>query len=338
MLRFFNRFIYGLNIVFVFILLATFLFPYLAPSKVVIIPVLSLGVPIIILINIVFCVYWLIQMRSKFLLSLIAVGLSVWYFNIFPTFSNPKPKSDFENSLKVMSYNVRLFNAYEKEDFGNVTDIMNNYIATENPDIICIQEYFVPNKIDFSDYPYKFIYFKKEKDQLGYAIFSKYPLQNTGAFDFSDSNNNTIYTDIIKENDTLRLYNMHLQSHGVISEVEFLQETSTERLLKQLNGRFRQQETQVKKILSHKAASNYPVLFVGDFNNTPYSYSYNKLMRNMKDPFREAGSGLGTTFSFQGFPMRIDFILTSPIFETTSFKVLDNTFSDHRAIVADLSW
>ncbi len=338
MLRFINRLIYWLNIVFALILFASFSFPYLAPSKVVLIPVLSLGVPIIILINVFFIVYWLLQLSARFLLSFIVVGLSIWYFSIFPTFSNPKAKSQFENSIKIMSYNVRLFNAYEKKDYGDVKAIIKDYIATENPDIVCVQEYYMPNDVDFSEYPHQFIYFKDKKDKLGYAIFSKYPLRNTGAFDFSDSNNNTIYTDVIKENDTIRLYNLHLQSHGVIPEVEFLQETTTERLLKQLNGRFRQQEKQINKIVAHKSESEHPVLIVGDFNNTPFSHSYKELTENMKDSFIEAGSGLGTTFSFQGFPMRIDFILTAPTFETTSFKVLKNTFSDHRAIVADLSW
>ena len=40
--------------------------------------------------------------------------------------------------------------------------------------------------IDFSEYPYNYIHFK-EKNILGHAIFSKYPLINTYSFDFENS-------------------------------------------------------------------------------------------------------------------------------------------------------
>lgn len=334
-----SRILFLINIFFFLALLILFIFPFLPPSKFPLTAVLSLGTPVIILINICFTIFWLLTLNKRFLLSFFAVVAAFVLFNIFPAISTSKSASDFENGLKVMTYNVRLFNAYEKKkNFPDVKTTMASYIEKEQPDVICFQEFYRKNPVDFKDYPYKFIHFKRKGDQLGNAIYSKYPLRNTGAFDFKNSNNNTLYADVIKGKDTIRVYSLHLQSHGVIPEVQFLQEQNTEKLFRQLHNRFVQQEKQVKAILNHKSKTTYPVLIMGDFNNTPFSYSYKKLKTNMNDAFREAGSGMGSTFSFAGFPMRIDFILASPSLEVTSFETLKGTFSDHRAITAQLSW
>lgn len=338
MFNFFDRIVFFINVIAALVLLAAFAFPFLPPSKFPL-TVLSLGVPLIILLNIAFVGYWLLRRKKRLLLSLILLIGATLYFNIIPSFSSSEITTDSNNRIKVMSYNVRLFNAYEKKDkFPDVKETMRKYIEEENPDVICIQEFYTKNPVDFSKYKYKFVHFKKKKDKLGYAIYSKYPIEKSGAFDFADSNNNTIYVDIVKDNQKIRIYNLHLQSHGVIPEVQFLQEESKEKLVRRLNQRFRKQERQIKEIINHKSKIDYPTLVVGDFNNTPYSYTYNQLQKGMKDAYIEAGNSLGGSFSFSGFPLRIDFILTSPFFEVTDFKVLKNTFSDHKAIVAEMAW
>ena len=50
---------------------------------------------------------------------------------------------------------------------------------------------------------------------LGHAIYSKYPLINTHSFNFKDSYNNTIVADVIRGIDTIRVYNLHLQSFSI---------------------------------------------------------------------------------------------------------------------------
>src|SRR5690625_5823271 len=67
------------------------------------------------------------------------------------------------------------------------------------------------------------------------------------------------------------------------------------------------------------------------FNNTPFSYNYKKLKGDMKDAFLEKGSGIGTTFYFDGFPLRIDYILVSPNVKVKQFHTVKETFSDHRS-------
>lgn len=319
-------------------MIISFVLPYLPPSKFPVISVLSLGVPILIVMNLIFLVFWAFQLNRKLFLSLTVLIFSYFYFNVFYEFSSEGNPNDYENTLNILSYNVRLFNAYEKKDHGNIPEMMIKMIEEEKPDIICIQEFYRPNKVDFSEYPYQFIYFKTKNTKLGQAVFSKHPLINKKAFDFEDTGNNIIYADVIKGKDTLRIYNMHLQSMGIEPEIQYLQQEDTEKSARKISQRFRLQEKQADELLIHKAKTNYPVVLCGDMNNTPFSYIYRRLNSGMQDSFREKGKGLGTTFYFDGFPMRIDYVFVSPEFDVLSFKTIKETFSDHHAIRTTIGW
>ena len=320
------------------LLLMSFVIPYLPPSRFPTIALLSLLVPLLIILNILFAIYWAFQLKPKFFLSAIVVIIAYFYFGAFFKISSEGDKSNYKNSLTVMSYNVRLFNAYEKKSSINGVETMKAYFETENPDIICIQEYYRPNEVDFSLYKYRYEHFKTPKTQLGNAIFSKYPLINKGAFDFKRTGNNTLYADVVKGKDTLRVYSVHLQSIGILPEVEFLRDTDNTRLRNKFASAFEKQQLQINAIQDHKNKSKFPVIICGDFNNTPFSYSYRTMKADLNDAFRVKGNGLGTTFLFDRFPLRIDYILASKELEVISFKTLKNTFSDHYAIKAVFGW
>ena len=336
--KFLNTIVYWANIVLTFMLLLSFVIPYLPPSRFPTIALLSLLVPLLIILNIGFALYWALQFHRRFFLSAIIIIASYFYFNTFYKFSSDGDPTEYENSLTVMSYNVRLFNNYEKKSHPDAPSTMKAYFETEDPDVICIQEYYLPNKVDFSDYPYRYEHFKNKSIKLGNAIFSKYPLLNKGAFDFENTGNNTIYADVVKGEDTLRVYSVHLQSIGILPEVSALQNADNERIRSKIANAFEKQQFQIDAIQNHKENANFPVIICGDFNNTPFSYSYRKMKGSMQDAFREQGTGLGTTFLFDRFPLRIDYILASEELGVISFKTLKNTFSDHYAIRAELGW
>ena len=95
--------------------------------------------------------------------------------------------------------------------------------------------------------------FNKNKNVLGHAIYSKYPLINTHTFNFKDSYNNTIAADIIKGKDTIRIYNLHLQSFSILPSMKYLQEVDNEVLRKKVSTRFVKQQNQVdKRILQYR--------------------------------------------------------------------------------------
>jgi len=272
------------------------------------------------------------------MLSLIVLAVAYFHFNPFYEISSEGNPDDYNNTLKVLTYNVRLFNAYENKPTEDVLASFSKLLETEIPDVICIQEYYKKSNLNFSSYPYQYLHFRNEKVNLGHAILSKYPLINTGAFDFKNSNNNALYADIIKGDDTLRIYNMHLQSLGIKPSVTYLQDGDKDRIRKKMTETFKQQQSQVEEIMAHKESVKHPVIVSGDLNNTPFSYSYNKLQKGMKDAFLERGSGLGTTFKFDGYPMRIDYIMTSTNLDVVTFKTIDESFSDHFPLSATIGW
>ncbi|MCB0452325.1 MAG: endonuclease/exonuclease/phosphatase family protein [Aequorivita sp.] len=333
-----NKFLYWGNMLSAFLLLISFILPYLPPKNFPTLSLLSLVVSLLIILNIFFALYWAIQFRRRFLVSFTVLLISYFYFNVFYEVSSEGDASQYKNTLNVLSYNVRLFNAYEKNPETDASEIISEILTEENPDVVFVQEYYKPNKIDFSAYPHKYVHFKSEKAKLGHAFFSKYPLVNTGAFDFEETYNNTLYADVVKGTDTIRIYNVHLQSLGIIPRVSFLQDSDNEKLRKRVSKAFEKQQSQVEAILEHKEKTKHPVIICGDFNNTPFSYSYRKLKDGMQDAFRERGNGLGTTFKFEKFPMRIDYIFASEGLDVISFESMEKTFSDHYPVRATVGW
>ncbi|WP_026449762.1 endonuclease/exonuclease/phosphatase family protein [Aequorivita capsosiphonis] len=336
--RFFNKLIFWVNLIAAFLLLISFVLPYLPPKTFPTISLLSLFVPLIILLNIIFALYWAIQLRARFFLSFTVLFVSYFYFNVFYEVSKGGDASQYKNTLSVLSYNVRLFNAYEKNPETDAVQMMSEILAEQDPDVICIQEFYRFNKVDFSAYPYQYLHFRRPRAELGHAFLSKYPIINTGAFDFEGSHNNTLFADLIKGNDTIRVYNLHLQSIDVNPRIRFLKETDNEKLRKRISSAFTKQQNQIQAILKHQSNTKHPILVCGDFNNTPFSYSYHMLKNGMQDSFRERGNGLGTTFEFDKFPLRIDYILASKGLDFLTFETINKTFSDHRAIKATIGW
>ena len=337
-----EKFVFWINCIAAFFLIVSFVLPYLPPKNYPIISLLSLVVSPLILLNIIFALYWLLRGRLKLLLSTVILIMAYFFFNSFVEFSSEGDPSQFDSTLKVMSYNVHLFNLYDEDSLSNVSE----FIESTNPDVVCIQEYDRSTEVKFSEYPYQYIYHRKIKNDrgrvqeinFGHAILSKYPIINKGAFDFADTYNNGLYVDIVKSQDTIRVYNLHLESMGVVAKVSYLQEADTKKLLGRISNRFRAQQSQIEEVLAHKINSPYPVLFAGDFNNTPFSYVYREMTKGMKDSYLERGNGLGTTYFFDSYPMRIDYILASETFEILNFETIKKTFSDHYPIVTTVGW
>ena len=334
-----GKLIYGFNALAAALLVISFVLPYLPPSTFPTLSILNLVVSPLLFINILFVVYWLLRFRRHIWISLIVLVIAYFHFNPFFEMSSEGDASNFEKTLSIMSYNVRLFNAYEpKNDEVAVADKMTELLNLEDPDILCVQEYYADHKADFSRYPYQFIHFKDPDQNLGHAIFSKYPLIHKGGFDFENSYNNAIYADAIVGDDTIRVYNLHLQSLGILPSVDFLQKRGPEKLKKRFSERFVQQEEQMKEIIAHKLTSPNPVIIAGDFNNTSFSYVYRKFKQGMQDSFLERGNGLGSTYRFEGYPMRIDYILASETMDIIRFQTIGETFSDHNPIYSMLGW
>lgn len=333
-LKLFDKVMFVVNSFAATVLLLSYLLPYLEPKKFAFLSVLSLAVPVLIILNILFVVYWLLKVKRQLILSLFVLIIGYNYLFSLYKFSSSKQVKDNAN-ISVMNYNVRLFNLFNWIEEDNVKLQIISFINAENPDVLCFQEYHSKDDIKLEGY-YKFEDLSGERVKSGQAIYSKYPIINSGSVEFPNTSNNAIFADIRIKKDTVRIYNVHLQSSGINTKVENLKEESSQSLFNRVRETFKIQQSQMELFIKHKNSSNHKMIISGDFNNTAYSYVYKKIKGNLIDTFEEAGNGFGRTYDFKLFPVRIDFILADPSFTVNNFKTYDIRLSDHYPIKTEI--
>ena len=254
-------------------------------------------------------------------------------------------RSPTADSFSVMSYNVRNFNMNEELELEGVDSLIVEFIKEEEPDILCLQECHFAMKKSTSlskQYPYSFVdyiySYEIKQNHVIHAVYSKFPLWNVRSIDFQGSANKAIVMDVVRGMDTLRLFNVHLQSFSIIPGVDQLQQEKSDRLINRMGQVLVKQQEQAKLLEEEIAKSPYPVMVVGDFNNNQFSYTYRRIKGDLNDSYKEAGKGFGQTYNLMGFPMRIDFILTDKRIKTLSHKTYDLELSDHYPIRAELEF
>ena len=334
----------GLTGFFALLLLLSYTVSFWSYASTPALAVLGLFVPVLMVINCGLYIYWLL--RKKKVLSLPLLVLIVGYFAVGSVYElGPTQRTPTADSFSLMSYNVRNFNKNEELAIEGVDSLIVGFIKEEEPDILCVQECHFAMKRSTSlskQYPYSFVDFiysyEIKNDHVIQAVYSKFPLFNIRSIDFPGSANKAIVMDVVRGRDTLRLFNVHLQSFSIIPGVDQLQQENSDRLLNRMGKVLVKQQEQAKLLEEEIGKSPYPVIVVGDFNNNQFSYTYRRIKAELKDTYKEAGQGFGQTYNLMGFPMRIDFILTDKQINTLSHKTYDLELSDHFPIRAELEF
>jgi vancomycin resistance protein VanJ len=334
-LRLIDKLVVVVNTLAAFLLLLSYGLSFLPPKQFGFLSVLSLGVPVLIVLNLLFVIYWLVKLKKQFLISLVVLILGFNYVTSLYQYSGENNALQTDN-FTVMSYNVRLFNLFDWIDENNLEKKILDLVKRERPDILAIQEYHKNEQFNLDGY-YKYESLSGDRVQSGQAIYSKYPIIDSGAIEFPNTANNAIFIDVVIHKDTVRVYNLHLQSSKINTSSSSFKQESSENLLNRISRTFQIQQSQSELFLEHQKASPYTTIIAGDFNNTPYSYVYGRIKGNFKDAFEEAGTGFGTTYDFRWFPLRIDFILVDNTFEVEEFKTFNNKYSDHYPVKATLN-
>jgi endonuclease/exonuclease/phosphatase family metal-dependent hydrolase len=354
-----GRLILWINYLAVICLLFSYLAPYVSPR--IFWPVAFFGIayPVLLLLNFLFVIYWLIRWRMRFLYSFCAILIGLPVLNGYVQF-NPKTKPEVayrcSHQLTVMSFNTKLFDLYNWSHNLETRSKIFDMLKEESPDIICMQEFYNSDKgahrnldtlVKFQRAKYshsEYTVTLRGTDHWGMATFSSYPIVNRGHIDFNvQGNNSCIYTDIKIGSDTIRVYNMHLQSmHFSNSDYKFMEEflqtkdinelEGSRTILRRLKWAFRRRAGQADIIREHIRNCRYRVIVCGDFNDTPASYAYHTLRKGLKDAFLESGNGFGRTY-YGKFPsFRIDYILHSPSIPSWGFRTIITDLSDHYPI------
>ncbi|GGD03062.1 endonuclease [Hyunsoonleella pacifica] len=269
------------------------------------------------------------------MLSLVVLAIGYFSFGSLYKFSSSKQVASNTN-FKVMNYNVRLFNLYKWISKDSIETKIVDLIKEEAPDILSLQEYHPHKNIDLSFFKYKYEKLSGAKNKYGQAIFSNFPIINSGSVEFPETSNNAIYIDVKIQSDTVRVYNLHLESMRIDTNTESLKKENSERLFKRVGNTFKMQQFQTELFLLHKNQCNYKMIISGDFNNTAFSYVYREIKGDLNDTFKEAGNGFGRTYDFKFFPIRIDFILSDDSFNVNGFKAYNTHYSDHYPIMTTL--
>src|SRR5210317_1480151 len=121
-----DKFLVFLNSLFAALLLISYLSYYISPESVAFFSFISLSVPFLLIINFVFGIFWLLQFKRPFLISAIALLFGFNFIARFYSFSEKKVL--LTDDIKVMSYNVRMFNLYNWIDNENTASDIYSFI------------------------------------------------------------------------------------------------------------------------------------------------------------------------------------------------------------------
>lgn len=358
--KFFNIFSLTINLLFVVLLLISGFSTNISPEKFILPGYLGLAFLPLLVANVLYVFFWAIKLKWNFVISLIVIILfSSNIRNVFPLNrekNNSKNLTDSTEQFSVLTYNVKLFDFYKKdkslENYNKTID----YILEQDADIVCLQEFGYYNSIEFlsaSDilssfakkYKYRHIAYKLNwggKSTYGVATFSKFPIVKKNEIEYDSKYNHTIYSDILILGDTVRLFNCHLESNQLTQDdkkkmLELVEKNSTQEsisettgaLSKKLGSAYKKRAKQAKMVAEKIKETNYDILVIGDFNDSPISYAYKTIRGSLSDAFVETSSGLGISYNELPFLYRIDYILHSEKFLAGNFKVDKVKLSDH---------
>ena len=343
------------NIIVALLLILTYFSVYISPEKtiaVALLPFIYVGLTVL---NLFFAIIWLILKWKYSFISFVTVLAGIKFISLVFPFSTLFSTSDTSADFKIMSYNVMVFGFY---NWDNNQQIKNNIISSieqENPDILCLQEAYWNNsnqnfitlspimqKIGAEDIHQVAMATAVGGQNFGLVTISKYPIVNEYAQKFDKSFNGYIYSDIVINSDTVRVFNVHLQSiqlnqndYTLIEEfAESDDNTKIKIVVKKYLSSLKTRALQAEMVRASIDSCSYPVFVCGDFNDGPLTYTYFTISEGLKDTFVSKGKYPGYTWDNFNIKQRIDYILFDKKFSCKSHKIIKTTDSDHFAIVA----
>lgn len=366
-----KRFFIISNVVISLLYLLSCVNTYLHPENFIFLPLVGLAFPIILLLELLFLLFWAGFRSRWFLLPFLTmvVGFSqishLLAFHPFAGFQEKKADHD----LRILTWNVSWFDGQLKDDNSppqrkKILEFIKKY----EPDVICFQEFiqntwewqsdFMHNIEPLRKMGYKYYYFppdnaysKDEKFITGSSIFSKYPLIDSLNWSFVADNGKKYFEKLIAADvkigkDTVRFYNMHLQSflfkQNDYKNIEIIKNADEEilhasfSLFRKIKVAYLSRADQAEEVAKRVKESPYKTIICGDFNDVPNSYTYSKIRGEFNDVFLDKGFGIGRSFRRISPSLRIDYIFTNPDFSTRQSKIFSLTYSDHNPVLTDV--
>ena len=309
----------------------------------------------ILIINVLLFLIAVISRSKSAWITIIALLPALLFTERFFRFGGSKKSGDDGNTVKIETYNVGKFLLASNKMTKEATlDGITRQIQKDAPDIVCLQEVRLEHisLVDkvFPGYRYRTFHLPGTKNgkRNGNMILSKYEIISGGVLKFKQSTNLSVYADIVIKEDTVRVYNNHLESYAIsptnlikrIREKRSNSEEVAEEIINvhtKLKNTIIRRSRQVSSVLDNIRKSPYPAIICGDLNDIPMSYTYHKLSYGSKDTFKESGRGFSATYSMLWPMLRIDYIFIPENYTGISHKTPKYKYSDHYPVIAEFS-
>ena len=336
----------GANLCTILLLWLCVALTFVSPDVMPRLSLLTLAFPIFLVVDILFIFFWLL-FHARLVWVPIAGALLVggYILDYCPIhFSNNNSNKLADTTITVATFNV----SYIESDEEKQNELI-RFLNTANADIVCLQEL---NKSFFKDH-------KAWLDTTAYhtlqsinvAILSRHPfLSEALNIDYPTRSNHSIACWIDYQGDSLLLVNNHLESNHFSMEerVDYTNaitvpdrqaiKHSSLTLMNKMSeaAAYRgKQADSICSLIDRNAEKN--VIVCGDLNETPISYTYQRLARRLTSAYREKGFGPGFTFSQRSFPVRIDHLFYSSGLECSSCCIDKSvSSSDHYPLIVRL--
>lgn len=310
-----------------------YLASYIDPATNSLPQAVGLFMPWLLLLNLFFFIFWASLRRRWLLASLLCLLLGFGQITRFLGFHFSK--KDQTEQLGVCTFNSQSYNESE-----HLNKFLDQIKGEHQIDFLCIQEITENHikslmKTTALDNQY---FFK------GKAILSRFPIEAQGHIQFDKSVNGCIWIDITREGQKIRVYNVHLKSNQVTREAEtVLDDINSDRTravhnIRRMVANYRRnsliRKEQVQTILSNMAKVQHPIILAGDFNDTPFSYTYQQFSNRLNDQFKKQGFGVGSTYAGAIPGLKIDYIFADEIFEAVDHHILKTAISDHFPVLS----
>ena len=325
---------------------------YINPTKFIIPLFFGLYFLPILFFNLLLLIVALVFKSKSAWISLAVIIPAFFFTGRFFKFKNKNADLPREDVITVMSYNVGSFHIGGFPS-DSLKDIVIEEIRKIKPDIICLQEisFAFTDTLErlFPFYEFHSHHYKNSSKRInGMTILSKYEILERGNIAFKSSYNLSMYSDIVIVEDTIRVFNNHLESYALsfkslikrLKTKDTTTQMATDEIYevhKKIGKTVLRRTLQVDSLAKLIDSSPYPTMICGDQNETPMSYAYTTLASGHKDSFKEAGKGFGATFTIFYPLIRIDYIFAPPTSTVLSHKTLKWPHSDHYPIIAEIS-
>ena len=340
--RFLTSLFLGANIFTILLLWACCFSTFISTSEHPRLSLLGLVFPFFLLANLAFVLFWIIFKFRLTWIPLLGI-LIIWGYvqDYFPMHLHKSEKS--EHALKIITYNV---GGAKDNDMRN--EII-EYCRNANADVLCFQENFflfldrpnVRSALDSLNY--------QMMKNGGLCILSKYPIVSDPIpINYPTRSNHSLACMIEYQGDTILVINNHLESTHLSPE----EKTDIKEIIEDPNhknveekgrlygnklseaARFRGAQTDTICAMIDKY-KNYSIIVCGDFNDTPISYTYQKINSLLNNAFRESGKGVGISYNKKGFYVRIDHLFHSKDWRSFDTRIDSHIqASDHYPLVS----